>query len=49
MNSPATWSTEPEENAAVDVMYEMMNALAEVLHNCTDARYGEPSGGHSVG
>ncbi|WP_280382145.1 hypothetical protein [Nocardia wallacei] len=49
MTVPSTWSAEPEEKAAVDDMYEMMNSLAELLHNCADVRYGEPSGGHSVG
>ncbi|MBB5911336.1 hypothetical protein BJY24_000203 [Nocardia transvalensis] len=48
MTTPA-WSTEPEENAAIDALHTMLAELADLLHGCADARYGDPSGGYRVG
>ncbi|WP_156959862.1 hypothetical protein [Nocardia sp. BMG51109] len=49
MTPTSTWSTDPEENAAVEDLYEMLAGLSELLHDCAEARYGDPSGGHTVG
>ncbi|MBF6176770.1 hypothetical protein [Nocardia blacklockiae] len=49
MTAASTWSADPEENAAVAALQEMLAGLAELLHGCAEARYGDPSGGHRVG
>ncbi|BCK54589.1 hypothetical protein [Nocardia wallacei] len=49
MTATSTWSADAEENAAVEALYELMGTLAELLHACAEARYGDPTGGHRVG
>ena len=49
MTPISAWSTDPEENAAVDSMYQLLTGLAALLHDTGDARYADPSGGFALG
>ncbi|MEV5651175.1 hypothetical protein AB0L57_23245 [Nocardia sp. NPDC052254] len=43
-----TWSTDPEENTAVEGMRTLVRTMAALLTDVTDARYTDPAGGFTV-
>ncbi|WP_158607983.1 hypothetical protein [Nocardia panacis] len=40
-----TWSTDPDENIAIDALGRVVRAMTELLHHIDDARYLDPAGG----
>lgn len=49
MTDSTTWSTDPEENAAITALSQLLQAMAAMLHSVEEARYTPPSGGYTLG
>ncbi|AHH19418.1 hypothetical protein [Nocardia nova] len=43
-----TWSTDPEENTAVEGMRALVGTMTALLGDVADARYADPAGGFTV-